>query len=150
MFIGEEEDKIGGFVKLLDFLFKKYENEVIEFFADKLNIPILYVIPVGEIAPTTGKTPHGWSIYDNPSGVLGILKTGGAVINATGMKVGDKFKLMDDQKRKEIRREVEIVDLVPCNYDSYVKYCRSKGLDVPVRAFQKQTGSGKIYLYSIK
>ena len=66
------------------------------------------------------------------------------------MKVGDKFKMMDDQKRKEIRKEVEIIDLVPCNYDSYVKYCKQRGYEIPVGAFQKQTGSQRIYLYSIK
>lgn len=150
MFVGEAEDKIAGFIKLLDHIFKANEKAVYELYNAQLNLNTLFVIPVGEIAPTTGKTPHGWSIYEQPSSVLGILKSGGAVINAGSMKVGDKFKLVDDQKRKEIRKEAEIVALVPCNYDEYVKYCKNNGLDIPVGSFQKQTGRGRIYLYSIK
>ena len=150
MYIGEVEDKITGFIKLLDHIFKANEKDVYEIYSSKLNLHTLHVIPVGDIAPATGKTPHGWSIYDQPSSVLGILAGGGAVINAAGMKVGDKFKMVDDQKRKEIRKEAEIIDLVPCNYDSYVKYCKQRGYEIPVGAFQKQTGSQRIYLYSIK
>lgn len=150
-FIGEVDDKIAGFIKLLDHLFKTYEKEIREFYSGLLNLNTLHVIPVGDIAPTTGKTPHGWSIFDQPTSVLGILKNGRyAVISAADMKIGDKFKLVDDQKRKEIQKEVEIVDLIPCNYDAYNKYCKSKGYEVPVGAFQKQTGEGRIYLYSIK
>lgn len=150
-FIGEVGDKVAGFIKLLDYLFKTYEKEIYEFYSGLLNLKTLHVIPVGDIAPATGKTPHGWSIFDQPTSVLGILKNGRyAVISAADMKIGDKFKLVDDQKRKEIQKEVEIVDLIPCNYDSYVKYCKSKGYEVPVGAFQKQTGEGRIYLYSIK
>lgn len=150
-FIGEVEDKIGGFIKLLDYLFKTYEKEIYEFYSGLLNLKTLHVIPVGDIAPATGKTPHGWSIFDQPTSVLGILKNGRyAVISAAGMKIGDKFKLVDDQKRKEIQKEAEIVELIPCNFDSYVKYCKSKGYEIPVGAYQKQPGSGRIYLYSIK
>jgi hypothetical protein len=151
MFIAEVEDKIDGFVKLLDHLFKTYESDIQEKFNERLNLKTLHVIPVGEIAPGTGKTPHGWSIYDQPSSILGIAKgTRSAFISANSMKIGDKFKVMDDQKRKEIFKEIEIIDLVPCNWDSYIKYCKSKGYEVPVGAFQKQLGRGRLYLYSIK
>lgn len=150
IYIGEVEDKIDGFVKLLDYVFKKYGKDIAKYYKPKLNLPNLYVIPVGGIAPATGKTPHGWSIFDNPTAVLGILSNGSAVINASGMKIGDKYKLMDDQKRKEISKEVEIVDLVPCNYDEFLKYSRSVGAEVPIRAFKKQPGKFRIYLYAIK
>jgi len=149
-FVGEAEDKVAGFIKLLDHIFKANEKEVYEIYNSKINLKTLYVIPVGDIAPATGKTPHGWSIYDQPSSVLGILGGGGAVINAAGMKIGDKVKLVDDQKRKEIRKEATIIDLVPCNYGDYTKYCKQTGKEVPVGAYQKQTGNGRIYLYSIK
>lgn len=150
-YIDENEDKILGFIDLLNYLFKKYENEIYDFVDEKLNLQTLYVIKAGEIAPATGKTGHGWSIYDNPDGILGICKgTRKALWTANEMKVGDKFKLLDDQTHKVVSNEVEIEALIPATYKDYVAYSRKRGLEVPVAPFKKQTGSGRLILYSIK
>jgi hypothetical protein len=149
-FIGKNADTVLGFIDLLDFLFKNFENEIYKFASSKRNLETLYVIKAGEIAPTTGKTGHGWSIYDFPNGVLGATKYGMMLWDAKGMKVGDKFKLLDDQTHKLISNEVEIVDLIPAKYADFVQYSRKRGADIPVAAYKKQPGKFRFTLYSIK
>jgi hypothetical protein len=99
-YIGGNEDKVLGFIDLLNFLFKNFESEIYGFASGKMNQETLYVIKAGEIAPATGKTGHGWSIYDYSDGILGATKNGIMLLNAKGMKVGDKFKILDDQTQK--------------------------------------------------
>jgi hypothetical protein len=149
-YVDENEDKVLGFIDLLNFLFKNFENEIYEFISAKISLQTLYVIDAGKIAPGTGKTGHGWSIYDYPNGVLGATKYGLMLWDAKGFKVGDKFKVLDDQTHKLVSNEVEIVDLIPATYKDFVNYCRQKGYEVPVAPFKKQTGSGRFTLYSIK
>jgi hypothetical protein len=149
-YVDKNEDKVLGFIDLLDFLFKNFESEIYEFVSGKISLETLYVIDAGEIAPATGKTGHGWSIYDYPDGVLGATKGGMMLWNAKGFKIGDKFKILDDQTRKLISNEVEIIDLIPATYQNFVEYSRKKGREIPVAAFKKQTGSGRYTLYSIK
>ena len=100
----EVEDKVAGFIELLNFLFKSNEEAIHRFIKDKESIRTLYVIKAGEIAPATGKTGHGWSIYDYPNGVLGATKGASMMMlwSAEGFKVGDKFKILDDQTHKLI------------------------------------------------
>jgi hypothetical protein len=149
-YIDENEDKVLGFIDLLDFLFKNFESEIYEFISGKIGLETLYVIKAGEIAPATGKTGHGWSIYDYPDGVLGATKYGMMLWNAKGFNVGDKFKILDDQTHKLIANEVEIIDLVPATYKDFVEYSRRNGREIPVAPFKKQTGRGRYTLYSIK
>ncbi|MCK9574522.1 MAG: hypothetical protein WC979_01310 [Candidatus Pacearchaeota archaeon] len=147
----EADDKVAGFIELLNFLFKTYEEQISKFVKDKEGLQTLYVIKAGEIAPATGKTGHGWSIYDYPNGVLGATNGGSMMLwSAEGFKVGDKFKIVDDQTHKLITNEVEIVALIPATYKDFVAYSSRRGAEVPVRAFQKQTGRFRFTLYSIK
>lgn len=150
-YVDENEDKVLGFIDLLNFLFKNFKSEIYEMISNKLSLETLYVIKAGEIAPATGKTGHGWSIYDYPDGVLGVIKGSGMMLwQANGMKVGDKFKLLDDQTHKIVSNEVEILDLIPANYKDFVAYSRKMGREVPVAPFKKQTGRGRFTIYSIK
>jgi hypothetical protein len=143
------DDKIIGFIDLLNFLFNKYSNEIYKYLSDKSGLQTLYVIKAGDISPSTGKTQHGWSIYDKTA-VLGVTKNQAIFYNAEGMKVGDKFKIVDDQSHKLIFDEIEIIELVPTTYKDFVNLSKRKGAVLPVGAFQKQTGSFKFCLYSIK
>jgi hypothetical protein len=149
-YISGNEDKVLGFIDLLDFLFKNFESEIYGFASGKMNQETLYVIKAGEIAPATGKTGHGWSIYDYSDGILGAAKNGIMLLNAKGMKVGDKFKILDDQTQKVLFNEVEIVALIPTTYQDFVEYSRRDGREIPVGRFNKQTGRGRYTLYSIK
>jgi hypothetical protein len=145
------DDKILGFVDLLNFLFDKYSNEIYKYLSDKSGLETLYVIKAGEIAPATGKTQHGWSIYNNTKdAILGITKDQAIFYNASGLKVGDKFKIVDDQSRKIIFDEIEILELVPATYNDFIKLSNRKGAEVPAAPFKKQTGNFRFVLYSIK
>lgn len=150
-YILAEEDKIEGLINLLTDMFKTYAKEFEELISTKIGLPSLHVIRVGEVAPATGKTPHGWSIYDQPTSVIGMFgNSGGFYAAANTFKVGDKFKVFDDQNGKLLWKEVTIKEIVPCNYDSFVRYSRSVGAKIPVKAFQKQTGKFGIDIWSVK
>lgn len=152
LYIGQEEDKIKGFINLLDFLFKKFKNDIYTGTNEKLNLETLYVIKAGNISPATGKTGHGWSIYDNSreTAMLGVSNGRQCLYNATGMNVGDKFKILDDQTHKLLFKEFEIVELVPCTYKDFVALSKRRGAKIPIGAFQKQPGDFQFELYSIK
>ena len=152
-FIGAEDDKISGFSNMLTFLFTKFSADIYANISKKMSNKTLYVIPAGTISPATGKTGHGWSIYDNPNGVLFFNGHGHALYSASGqgdIKVGDGLKVLDDQKRKEIFKNFEVKHIVPTTYNDFVAYSRKMGANIPVGAYKKQTGKYKFSIYSIK
>lgn len=150
-YIDFEDDKILGLNNLLDFLFKKFAKELYQLVQDATNLETLYVIKAGKISPKTGNTDHGWSIYDTPDGMLGVVNDGRSMLwNAKGYKVGDKFRILDDQTHQVEWHEGTITDLVPSTYKDFVAYSRKRGAKVPVAPFKKQTGKFQFTLYSLK
>lgn len=149
-YIVAEEDKMLGFINLLTFLYDKFKKEIGQLVGEKMGLATLYVIKAGKISPETGKTEHGWSIYDNPKGILGVTEGSMILYSAAGMKVGDKFKIVDDQKHTVINNQVEIVELIPATYKDFVDLSKRRGAVVPIGAFKKQPGKFSFELFSIK
>ena len=149
-FIEGNEDIILRFIDLLNSLFETYEKDITAFIKGKLGLETLYVIEAGKIAPSTGKTSHGWSIYDSPKAFMGFTKSTTVLWSAGELKVGDKFKLMDDQNHKVLYNEVEITHVINANYQDFVSYSKKRGANIPIGSFQKQPGTFQFTLYSVK
>lgn len=148
-----EDDKILGFTRLLDFLFNKFSKEIYDSISEVIQTPKLYVIPAGNISPVTGKTGHGWSIYDNKNGVLFYSGRRDLLYSASGAgntTIGDKFKVLDDQSHKVLHNEFEVKEIIKTNYDDFVKFSKKEGAKIPVGAYKKQPGSFSFRLLSIK
>jgi hypothetical protein len=143
-------DSILGFIDLLNYVFDEYSKDITDFVKSKMGLETLYVIEAGKIAPASGKTSHGWSIYDQPNNFLGFTKSTTVLWSAGELKVGDKFKLVDDQNHKVLYNEVEITDVIKANYKDFVAYSKKRGANIPIGSFQKQPGTFQFTLYSIK
>jgi len=146
------ENSVKAILELINYLFEKYETEIYKELNKIINISELYVINAGEISPSTGKTAHGWSIYDNPKGVLlygddrSLLYTSGV----GNIKIGDSFKVLNDQTHKVLYNVFTVKDIIECNYNAYVNFCKRQGAKIPIRSFAKQPGSYNFTLLSIK
>jgi hypothetical protein len=149
--IGTNPDKIAGFIELLNLLFQTFQNDIYQFIGELTGVETLYVIKAGDISPATGKTQHGWSIYDSPDSFLGVTKYRDVYFGVpSNLKPGTKFKIVDDQTHKVIETQVEIVEVVPCTYKDFVALSKRRGAKIPVGAYQKQPGTFSFRLYSIK
>jgi len=145
------DDPVLGFRNLLNFLFDKFSKDIYKLVDEKINLKTLYVIRAGKVSPSTGKTEHGWSIYDDPKHYLGVDRKKASMIwAADAMKVGDKFKILDDQTHKSIFGEFEITDLVQATYKDFVAFSKKTGAKIPIRPYKKQPGDFQYVLYSIK
>lgn len=156
-YIYGQDNPLESLAELLTFLFDKFSKEIYEDFETVVGAKKIFAIKVGAIAPDTGKTPHGWSIYESPNSELYMVRgyyTRFALIGAKGtLKVGEKITLINDQTGKPYfdgGTICEVTEIVKPTREDYIKYSSRNGLDVPVKAFQKQSGKGRLTLYSIK
>lgn len=143
-------DVIKGLINFLDASFKKYGSEIEAHILEMTGLEVLYVIKAGEISPATGKTGHGWSIYDNNPRAKLAWGGGWGLMYGGGLEIGKSYKILDDQKHTVISDKFTVKELIDCNYKDYVAFSRRTGAKVPVGAYQKQPGSYAYTLYSIK
>jgi hypothetical protein len=144
------EDSVLAFIDLLNYAFTKYEKEISAFVKGKLSLETLYVIDAGKISPSSGKNGHGWSIYDHPKAFMGFTKSSDVIWSSGELKVGDKFKIVNDQNHKVISDEVVITDVINANYRDFVAISKKRGANIPVGSFQKQPGRFQFTLLSVK
>jgi hypothetical protein len=149
--IGTNPDKIAGFIELLNLLFQTFQNDIYQFIGELTGVETLYVIKAGDISPATGKTQHGWSIYDSPDSFIGVTKHRNVYYGIDpNTKLGTKFKIVDDQTHKIIANQEEIIEIVPCTYKDFVALSKRRGAKIPIGSYQKQPGTFNFCLYSIK
>jgi len=150
-YILNANDKLKGYNDLVNFLVSKFEQRIYDAASELLGIKVLYVIKAGDISPATGKTGHGWSIFDSPNCNLYYdKKTNNVLYGQLDIKIGDKFKILDDQSHKELYHIFTISEIVPCNYKSFVAFSAKHGAKIPIGSYQKQPGSFNFVLLSIK
>ena len=139
-----------GFMLLLDEIFKKYGNEIAEHIEELTSLPILYAIKAGEISPTTGKTGHGWSIYDSPKSILAWGGDSNLLYLTGSLEIGKSYKILNDQTHKVEWPKFTVKELISCNYKDFVNFSKRTGAKIPVGSYQKQPGNFNYTLYSIK
>lgn len=149
--IGINPDKIAGFIELLNLLFETFQTDIYQFIGELTGVETLYVIKAGDISPATGKTQHGWSIYDSPDSFIGVSNYRNVYFGIDpNTKLRSKFKIVDDQTHKIIKDQEEIIEIIPCTYKDFVALSKRRGAKIPIGSYQKQPGSFNFNLYSIK
>jgi hypothetical protein len=162
--IGVNPDKIAGFIELLNLLFQTFQTDIYQFIGELTGVETLYVIKAGDISPATGKTQHGWSIYDSPDSFLGVSEYRNVYFGInpdakvkTTVKNGheiisyfQKFKIVDDQTHKIINPREEIIEIIPCTKEDFIALSKRRGAKIPIGPYEKQPGTFNFCLYSIK
>jgi hypothetical protein len=152
IYVNADESIPLTFYDIIDqLILKKYADDVINVITDLGGVLPLYVIPIGSIPATTGKTKFGWGIF-NDSAYVSVCDNG-ALLYSSGVldTESSKYKLVDNDKHKKTYSgTITIVDSFKSTKENLIKYYKKKGYKTPVRAFQKQTGRQPMEMFSVK
>jgi hypothetical protein len=112
-----------------------------------------FVLSVGIINMTNGKTAHGWSIFD--SKLTAYLTSGNYLLLAAPgtFKVNDSVDLIGNDTNRRLSKNHTIVGESPTDKDELLKFLKSNGFDYyPLRAFKSRpAGNKKLQTsYSVK
>lgn len=148
--IGKLIDKADGdiveaLINFFDTSFEKYNDELEAHLLEMIGLKVLHVIKLGEISSATGKTRHGWSIYDDGNAKLG-WDGRRSLLYGGGLEVDKSYRVVDDQKHSIVYSDkFTVKEIIDCNYDDYVAFSKRTGAKVP-----NQTGGFEYTVYSIK
>jgi hypothetical protein len=85
------------------------------------------VINAGKIDKVTGKTGHGWSIYEDPECIIYYSKNNSKyLLRSWGecLKIGETYQIVDSQTGKSIIKKFIIDGFVSCNKDDFATFVK--------------------------
>lgn len=113
-----------------------------------------FVLPIGIINMTTGKTCYDWSIYDEIYKNSTIYLAGRVLLfggGETSFNIGDNITLRNNDSQRKLK-EVIIRDICKCNKEDILAMLLKNGYDYyPKKPFQKAKFKAKLDTsYSLK
>ena len=108
----------------------------------------LYVLSIGVVNMTSGKTMYDWSIYDNGPLFAYLTDKNYILFGAEGsLKIGDRFEVFNDQSRRSLgsHQNGEVIDISPCKSEELLAMLKKHGYDYyPIKAFKKRSMTKKL------
>jgi hypothetical protein len=114
-----------------------------------------YVLSIGVLNITTGKTHFDWSVYETwDSSMTAYLTRKGSLLFAAGetFNIGDQVELRGNDTQRKLATD-SIVDKAPCVKEALLVMLKNNGYDYyPLRAFAARAkGNRKLKTsYSVK
>lgn len=114
----------------------------------------VFVLSVGIVNMTTGKTMYDWSIYENP-GTYAFLTTGGYLLFGVenSLQIGDNVDLIGNDSNRRLSKKHQIVAISKATQEDLLKMLKENDYDYyPIKAFRKRASSNRKLStsYSIK
>ena len=110
------------------------------------------VIAIGVVQPESGKTGHGWNMYENGEATV-TLANGFLLYHArpSDFTIGEDIELRGNDSGRKLKL-ARVVDQSPVDRDSVLEMLLRNGYDYyPARAFKKKRFSRKLSTsYSVK
>ena len=108
----------------------------------------LYVLSIGVVNMTSGKTMYDWDIYTNEGLHAFLTDRNYILFGAEGsLKVGDAFEVFNDQSHRSLgsHQNGKVIDTAPCEKDALLAMLKKNGYDYyPIRPFAKRATTRKL------
>lgn len=112
-----------------------------------------FVLPIGVVNITSGKTCYDWSIYDDfhQNGFIYLVGRFLMLDAHQDFEIGDTITLRNNDSQRKLK-EAKVIDFCKCNKEDILAMLLKNGYDYyPKRAFQKGRFKAKLDTsYSIK